>query len=576
VVTAGQLAQRHEPVRETGGKSAVAPIARQLTVLVTGWQKHRRLFSGPESLTPGVWSGKDIITMTFPEILKSYRKRIVDEWMHRLHTEVSERYSVRPLGELFHTVSRANDANCALLIYNDFSKINEHIQWITNLRLEGGFSLSEVQNAYELYRTVLLPVLPNELEEKELQDALTRLNDALFYTITRFSNYFQSLHEEHLRDYAQDLELEVEKRTKELVESESKYRVLVEEINDGYFVNQNGHIVFANQAFCDLHGYSYEEMLGKPHEDLIASKSLSTVRRLHENRMVVGDAQDLYIYFRRHKNGSALPTENKVKKIFYQGGYAVAGICRDITERIETEKRIRESERLAHIGKLTASLAHEIRNPLSSVKINSQIMLKNLDFDGNDKRRMEIIVHEISRLEKILDEMLDFARPVKLNLEAASINMVIDNCLEIMDARIRERGIVVKKRYSRCLPQISLDYEKIEQAIFNVLLNAVEALSEGGKIEVATKHMRRDGGAIRVEIHDDGPGIAAEDLPYVFDPFFSNKKKGTGLGLSNVKKIMEAHGGTENVAPRKPHGTRVSLTIPFRERSYEIQKDSTC
>jgi signal transduction histidine kinase len=153
--------------------------------------------------------------------------------------------------------------------------------------------------------------------------------------------------------------------------------------------------------------------------------------------------------------------------------------------------------------------------------------------------------------------------------------MVIDSCLEIMDARIRERGIVLKKRYSGGLPQISLDHEKMEQAIFNVFLNAVEALSEGGQIEVATKHLRRDGGAIRVEINDDGPGISAEDLSFVFDPFFSNKKKGTGLGLSNVKKIMEAHGGTGTVALRKPHGTRVSLTIPFRERSYEIQKDST-
>jgi PAS domain S-box-containing protein len=512
--------------------------------------------------------------MNFLEILKNYRKRIVDEWVHRLHTEVSDRYAIRPLDELFSTVSKANDGNYALLIHNDFSKINEHIEWITNLRLKGGFSLSEVQNAYELYRTVLLPILPNELDEKNLRDALKRMNYTLFYTITKFSNFFQSLHEKHLRDYAQNLEGEVENRTKQLVESESKYRVLVEEINDGYFVNQNGRIVFANRAFCDLHGYSYREMLGKPYEDLIASKSLSVVRKLYEKRMAGEDTEDLYIYLRRHKNGGALPTENKVKKIFYQGTYAVAGICRDITERIETEKRIRESERLAHIGKLTTSLAHEIRNPLSSIKMNSQIILRNIAFDGNDKRRMDIVVHEISRLERILGEMLDFARPVKLNLEPASINRVIDNCLEIMDARIREKGIAVKKRYSRGLPQISFDHEKIEQAIFNVLLNAVEALSEGGEIEVTTKHLRRDGGAIRVEINDDGPGIGGEDLPFVFDPFFSNKKKGTGLGLSNVKKIMEAHGGTGTVALRKPHGTRVNLTIPFRERNYEIQKDS--
>lgn len=502
--------------------------------------------------------------MNLAEILKTYRKQIVDEWIYRLHTEVSDRYRGRPVDELFHTVSRASQANYEVLIHNDFSKINDHIRWITNLRLEGGFSLSEVQSAYELYRTVLLPILPNELDENGLNDALRHMNHCLFYTITEFSNYFQSLHEKHLRDYAEDLEGEVKKRTKELAESESKYRMLVEEINDGYFVNQHGRVVFANQEYCDLHGYSLREMLGKPYTDLIAPKSLHMVQSLYEKRMAGEDTKDLYIYLRRHKSGNALPTENKVKRILYQGEYAVAGICRDITERIEIEKRIRESERLAHIGKLTTSLAHEIRNPLSSVKMNSQIILKNSDFSGNDKRRMGIIVNEISRLERILDEMLNFARPVKLNLKLASINTVMDACLEIMDTRIREKEIVVKKVYSRGLPSTLIDHEKIEQAIINILLNAIEILPEGGNIEIVTKQLSRDGDAIQVEINDDGPGISPEDLPYVFDPFFSNKKKGTGLGLSNMKKIIEAHGGKASVSLQTPHGTRVSLTIPFQ------------
>lgn len=504
--------------------------------------------------------------MNLLEILKKYRHQMVEEWIHRLHTEVSDRYRVRPLGELFHTVSMANEANYAVLIHNDFSKINEHIHYITNLRLEGGFSLSEVQNAYELYRTVLLPILPKELDEKDLQSALRRLNDTLFYTITRFSNYFQALHEKHLRDYAKNLEGEVESRTKQLAESESKYRVLVEEINDGYFVNQRGCIVFANPAYCDLHGYTYEEMIGRPYEDLVAPSSLPIVRKLYEDRMAGAEAKDLYIYFRRHKNGSTFPTENKVKRILYQGEYAVAGICRDITERVEAEKRIREAERLAHIGKLATSLAHEIRNPLSSVKMNSQIILKNIQFDGNDKRRMEIIVHEISRLEKILDEMLDFARPVKLNLEPAPIQAILDSCLEIMEEKFTEQGITVKKRYAPDLPPVALDREKIEQALFNILLNAIEALPEGGRIEATIRQVKGKGEALQVEISDNGPGISPDDLPFIFDPFFSNKKKGTGLGLSNVKKIIEAHGGSTTVSLRKPHGTCVHLTVPMREK----------
>jgi signal transduction histidine kinase len=199
--------------------------------------------------------------------------------------------------------------------------------------------------------------------------------------------------------------------------------------------------------------------------------------------------------------------------------------------------------------------------------MNSQIILKNSDFSGNDKRRMEIIVNEISRLENILDEMLDFARPVKLNLKLASINTVMDACLEMMDASIREKGIAVKKVFSNRLPSTLFDHEKIEQAIINVLLNAIEILPEGGNIEIVTRQLSRNGGSIQVEISDDGPGVSPEDLPYVFDPFFSNKKKGTGLGLSNMKKIIEAHGGKASVLLQTPHGTRVSLTIPLREKT---------
>lgn len=499
------------------------------------------------------------------KILQRHRGHVIEEWVHSLHTGASMRYKGRPLKELFITVSAAYDASCAVLTCNNFSMIDCHIEWITNIRLQGSFSLSEVQNAYEFFRTGLLPVLIKELKGPALQDVLERLNTCLFYTITKFSDYFQSLHERQIKDYAQNLEGKVEKRTKELAESESKYRVLVEDINDGYFVNQNGIIVFANQAYCDLHGLTPHEMLGKSYTELVTPKSLPAVRRLYEKRMIGEDSEEMYIYFRRHKDGSSLPTENKVKRILYQGEYAVAGICRDITERIETERRIRESERLAHIGKLTTSLAHEIRNPLSSVKMNIQIILKNTEFNGNDKRRMEIIASEISRLEGILNEMLDFARPVRLNLEPASINEVIDSCLEMMEAKIREKGIVIVKRYSKKIPFILVDHEKMEQAIINILLNSVEALPDRGRIEVATKQMLKNSKAVKVEISDNGPGISTSDLPYIFDPFFSNKKKGTGLGLSNVKKIIEAHGGAESVNLRKPQGIRFSFTVPFRE-----------
>jgi PAS domain S-box-containing protein len=504
--------------------------------------------------------------MDLQNILKKYREKIIQEWVERLHSGPSKRYRERPLDELRMTVAGAYDASHAVLIHNDFSKTACHIEWITKTRLEGGFSLSEVQNAYELYRVLLLPVLMKELKGAQLSKAVEQLDRCLFYTITRYSDYFQSLHVRVIKNHAENLEHEVENRTKELAESEAKYRVLVEEINDGYFVNQNGKIVFANKAFCDIHGYKPAEAIGRPYLDFIAHESKEEVRAIYEERMAnKKQQQNLYMYYRLHKNGTSFPTENKVKLIMYQGIPAVAGICRDITVRMEMERQIRKSENLAHIGQLATSLAHEIRNPLSSVKMNIQILLKNVEFDGNDKRRMEIMSSEISRLEKILAEMLDFAKPLRLYLEPTPINDIIEKCFDIIDVKIKEKNITVRKKYSKGMPWVMIDRDKLEQAIINVLLNSVEALSPGGEIGILTKKEISKGGSVCIEITDDGPGIGEDDLPYVFDPFFSNKKKGTGLGLSNTKKIIEAHGGSVNISVRRQHGTHLSLLIPSRK-----------
>ncbi len=175
-------------------------------------------------------------------------------------------------------------------------------------------------------------------------------------------------------------------------------------------------------------------------------------------------------------------------------------------------------------------------------------------------------MHEISRLERILDEMLDYAKPLSLKMQMGSLRKIIDSCLETIDVRIREKGIEVKKRYSdRRMGRLLFDGEKMEQAMINILINAVDAIQKGGVIEITSKTDARKRCVARIEICDNGQGIPAEDLPFVFDPFFSRKKGGTGLGLVNVKKIVEAHGGRVDLVPRKPKGTILGFTLPVKE-----------
>lgn len=467
--------------------------------------------------------------MSLALVLKENRDRIINQWINRLHNKASDRYGQRPIQELFSLTSEATDANYSALVRNDFSKIDNFIEKITRLRLGEGFTLSEVQKAFDVYRSILVPILLVRLKEKELQNAFRQMNYCLGYTITKFSDYFQSLHERQIKEYAENLEKEVEKRTKELAESEAKYRVLVEEINDGFFINNSGLIVFANRAFCDMHGYDPSEVIGRPYRDFIAPESRKEVEKIYKKRMRGEEAAELYFYYRRHKNGNNFPTENKVKLMLYQGELIAAGICRDITERLEMERRIYESENLAHIGQLTTSLAHELRNPLSSIKMSIQMLLRTMDFQGNNRRTMEISANEISRLERILTEMLDFARPLKMNMEWASLADVITSSIDVLDAKMKEKSLVLKKDFNNCPAQLLFDKEKIEQAVINILLNAIEMLHDGGFIVISVKKVSKRKPEISVEITDNGPGIKDEDINYIFDPFFSKKKKEQAL-----------------------------------------------
>ncbi len=500
--------------------------------------------------------------MNIPGILIHNRDQIIGQWVEKLHKDVSPTYSAQSPEVLYRTCSAAADANFAVIAYHDYSKIDAVIEWISRIRSKEGFSLSEVQKAFELYRTILLPILGRELDAQSLIPAMEQINSCLCYTLYQFSDYFQALHEAEIRAYSQALEVKVAMRTQQLAESESKYRTLVEKIRDGYFVNQQGRILFANQAFCVMHGYTKKEVIGKAFMDFIAPESRQEVRRICEGGTEERVLKDQYVYFRLHRDGMALPTENTATLASYQGKTAFIGICRDITERMTIEKRVREAESLARIGRVTTSLAHEIRNPLSSAKMSIQMILKNAVYEGTDRRRLEILSQQISRLERIVTEMLDLARPIQFVFMPGVVTSVIDDCLEVLDAKIYQKGIHVTRLFSKNLPSISMDREKMEQAVINLLQNAIEAVEKEGNIHISARY-RRKMKAVEVAITDDGRGVSPEDLPSIFDPFFSKKAKGTGLGLANARRIIEAHRGMIQASYDTDGGMRFTMRLPL-------------
>lgn len=500
--------------------------------------------------------------MKLSAILFSCRDQISDKWANHLYRTQRYKRVHSSKEEVSQLTKQITDAIYVSVKKKDFSGIDSWAESIARLTLDNGMKLSAVQKDCLYYRDLIFPIVVKELEKKELMQAIKRLNRSIAHMVSRFSVYFEELHFKEIKDYTENLEQKIVAGSRDLADSEAKYRTLVEEINDGYFVNLDDRIVFANRAFCEMHGYMHDELIGMHYWDLVALESQDQNRTYYNRRMAGLSTPLQYTFFRRHKDGSSLPTENKVAVIIYDGKLAAAGICRDIAERVKMEQRIRASESLATIGQLTTSLAHEIRNPLSSIKMSIQLAIDGLPDGLDEKQGLQISMSELYRLERIVSEMLDYAKPLALNLRPASMNNVVESALSALECRFRQKYIQVKKKLSDTVLTSPLDPDKMEQAVINVLLNAIEAVEEGGTVKVMTGMAER-GQKVKVRIADNGPGVKNQaDLKHIFDPFFTKKKKtGTGLGLVNVKRVIDAHKGSVK-AENTRQGFCLSIMVP--------------
>ncbi len=355
----------------------------------------------------------------------------------------------------------------------------------------------------------------------------------------------------------------------DLKETEHKYQTLAEDITDGYFVLQNDRVVFANQAFCRMHGYQLEEVLDRAFLDFVDPESRTEVTAVYQDTRQAMSVSHLFEYLRLTKDGQSLSTEMTAKTTWHEARYVDIGICRDITKRVQMERRVWEAERMAYIGRITTSLSHELRNPLSAVKINLQILKKNHDFTDNDRRRIDISETQVVRLEGILKELLDFAKPLHVEFQACNVNQILAACLELLSVQFEQKQVSVIANLARELPLIQGDAEKLSRAFLNVLLNAFNASPSGGTIRLSCQYDSNAAApGINVFIDDEGPGILKKDLVNIFEPFFTTTVSGTGLGLTNVKRIIEAHKGYVEAANREPRGASFHIFLPLRQTIY--------
>jgi two-component system, NtrC family, sensor histidine kinase HydH len=234
-------------------------------------------------------------------------------------------------------------------------------------------------------------------------------------------------------------------------------------------------------------------------------------------------------------------------------------------EQLSLKEKLAQSERLSSLGGMVAGISHEIRNPLGIIRSSAELLKKKVAQFDPSNTIPDIIVEESSRLNLIITDFLNFAKPRPLHCTTCRLEDILDKNINFITPQIQDQGYIIVKNFALHLPEIQVDSDMLYQAFLNIFMNAIQAMPEGGKIQVS---IQSTGTTITVCIEDEGSGVKEDLLERIWDPFFTTKEKGTGLGLGIVKNIIESHNGGIRVENRKEDlGVRVIIELPVMNNS---------
>lgn len=262
------------------------------------------------------------------------------------------------------------------------------------------------------------------------------------------------------------------------------------------------------------------------------------------------------------EGGGSVPLAASVSNLKSPEGESAGKLLlfRDMTEVRTLKKEVERTRRLAAVGRLAAGVAHEIRNPLSSIKGFATYFKERYSDMEEDRRTAGIMIQEVDRLNRVIGQLLEFARPMVLDRKPVSPGVIVGHALKMIEARAAGQGVGIESRiHSEPLP---MDADRMAQVMLNLLLNSLEAMPDGGTLSV-TVDIDDSNRYARFTVRDTGKGIASDDLTHVFDPYFTTKSSGTGLGLAVVHKIVESHGGEVHVESEKGKGTTFTVLLPL-------------
>jgi len=231
-------------------------------------------------------------------------------------------------------------------------------------------------------------------------------------------------------------------------------------------------------------------------------------------------------------------------------------------ERLKLKEKLSRAEHLSTLGEMVAGISHEIRNPLGIIKSSSELLKKKMAGYDPSNTIPDIIIEESVRLNNIITDFLNFAKPRIPNMMACNVEDVLEKNINFLASHIEQEGYMVEKHYDHNIPEITADSDMLYQAFLNILINAMQAMPEGGKIRVAIESTDT---TVKIFFEDEGEGIPQDLMGKIWDPFFTTKAKGTGLGLGIVKNIIESHSGNVQIRTRPGAGARVKIELPVKQ-----------
>ncbi len=350
----------------------------------------------------------------------------------------------------------------------------------------------------------------------------------------------------------------LQSKVKELEHQLTWYKSFFENATDAVFIIQpeTWCVLDANEYAATLLGLSRDELLGT---------KLPQFRRIFKLLKKSNSPMILSELSLDTPNNSGLVLEVSARFVEYEGQKLIQAIARDVGEQYALTDKLVQADKLVLLGQLSAGIAHEIRNPLAAVNLNLQVLQRKISPERPEYGYVITALQGVERISKIVDLTLNFSRQAIPDIQGLDINALLQSTLELISTVIKKKDITVELKFDEKLPLASADAKQIQQVFINLLTNAADAIIDKGKITIKTyteKVHRNKGEYIVISIRDTGIGIPAEDLPKIFNPFFTRKAEGTGLGLPITQRILHNHNGVIDVESRVGVGTVFYIKLP--------------